>query len=268
MDITIGMKIKELRKKHNLTQEQLADYLGITFQSISKWEDNIALPDISLIPSLAAFFNISIDELFDFNLKGIKDNVKSICEEAYKYRCQEEFEKSKEILTKGLEKYPNNEDLLDGYLYTINYKEHPDEMIATAGKLASETTNDSIKYNALRFLSYAYYAKGEIEYARATIQQLPDIHFNKLSELAFVLEGKEKYDAANKQKWNSIECLLQMMFKIFEYYISCDEIVKAVDELNSAIRVIDIFNDSRFENYRTFFTNKLLKLKEIGNYGE
>ena len=50
MNLSIGNKIKALRKEHGITQEQLADSIGISFQAVSKWENNIALPDITLVP--------------------------------------------------------------------------------------------------------------------------------------------------------------------------------------------------------------------------
>lgn len=261
MKLTIGNKIKSLRKKHNLTQEQLAEHLGISFQSISKWENNIALPDITFVPSIAAFFEVSIDELFNYDLKEINYKVESIRDEAYKYRRKEDFVKAKEILIEGLKSYPNNELLLNNYLYTINYKDDPDEMITVAGKLVSETTDDEIKYDALRFLSYAYQSKGELEYAKATLEQIPEIYFTKLSEMASLLDGREKFEVANKQKWISYETLLQMIQKLYEYYMSSNEIDKAVEELNSAIKLLDVFNHPNFEkNYRSFFSSELSKI--------
>ena len=62
---TIGEKIAELRKQKNMTQEGFGAMLGISAQSVSKWENNVSLPDISLIPIIADTFDISIDELFD-----------------------------------------------------------------------------------------------------------------------------------------------------------------------------------------------------------
>ncbi|WP_055668372.1 helix-turn-helix domain-containing protein [Desnuesiella massiliensis] len=183
MKLAIGNKIKSLRKKRNLTQEQLGEHLGISFQSISKWENNIALPDITLVPKIATILGISIDELFDYDLKEINEKIKSICNETYECRWNDDFRKEKEILLEGLKDYPNNEMLLNNYLYTINYKENPEEVIAIAGKLVAETTDDTIKYNALRFLSYAYYTKGELEYAKATLEQIPELYFTKLSEM-------------------------------------------------------------------------------------
>ncbi len=61
----IGKKIKQLRFKASLTQEQLAEKLGLSAQAVSKWENSVAMPDISLLPELAQVFGVSIDELFD-----------------------------------------------------------------------------------------------------------------------------------------------------------------------------------------------------------
>ena len=64
----IGTKIKQLRYKSGLTQEQLAAKLGISAQSISKWETAVTMPDISLLPALAGEFGVTIDELFDLTV--------------------------------------------------------------------------------------------------------------------------------------------------------------------------------------------------------
>ena len=64
----IGNKIKQLRLKSCLTQEQLASKLGISPQTVSKWETSVTMPDITLLPSLAGEFGITIDELFDLTV--------------------------------------------------------------------------------------------------------------------------------------------------------------------------------------------------------
>ena len=61
----LGKKIKQLRYKAGLTQEQLAEKLGIGAQSVSKWENAVAMPDITTLPLLAEIFGVSIDDLFD-----------------------------------------------------------------------------------------------------------------------------------------------------------------------------------------------------------
>lgn len=61
----LGKKIRALRFKAGLTQEQLAEKLGVGAQSVSKWENAVAMPDITALPLLAEIFGVSIDDLFD-----------------------------------------------------------------------------------------------------------------------------------------------------------------------------------------------------------
>lgn len=65
----LGKKIKQLRCKAGLTQEQLAQQLGIAPQSVSKWENAVAMPDITALPLLAEIFGVTIDELFDLTVE-------------------------------------------------------------------------------------------------------------------------------------------------------------------------------------------------------
>ena len=83
----IGTKIKQLRFKAGLTQDQLATKLGISAQSVSKWETLITMPDISLLPMIAGELGVSIDELFDLTAEQKKevDEIRSR-EYEFKYR--------------------------------------------------------------------------------------------------------------------------------------------------------------------------------------
>lgn len=65
-----GKLIKNLRKKNNLTQKELAQKYNVTYQAVSKWENGKNMPDISLIKQISKDFNISLDELFDSNVKN------------------------------------------------------------------------------------------------------------------------------------------------------------------------------------------------------
>lgn len=62
--MNIGKQIRSLRLKKEVKQEELAEYLGVSFQAVSKWETGASVPDIALLPNIAVFFGVSIDELF------------------------------------------------------------------------------------------------------------------------------------------------------------------------------------------------------------
>ena len=83
--MNLGNKIRELRRARNLTQEQLAASLNISAQAVSKWEMSASYPDMALLPTLAAFFNVSIDELFDFDVRNIDKEIEEIRLEYNKY---------------------------------------------------------------------------------------------------------------------------------------------------------------------------------------
>ena len=79
MNIRLGEKIRTLRKSKNISQEVLANYLGVSFQAVSKWEKGETLPDVTLIPAIACFFEVSTDELFDFNRLETEEKVLKLC---------------------------------------------------------------------------------------------------------------------------------------------------------------------------------------------
>lgn len=70
--------IKDIRKKHNLTQKQLADKYNVTYQAVSKWENSLNMPDTSLMKQMSKDFGISIDELLDGEYKETKKKKKSL----------------------------------------------------------------------------------------------------------------------------------------------------------------------------------------------
>lgn len=264
MELKIGYKIKTLRKKRQLTQEQLAEKIGVSFQAISKWENNVALPDITLIPVLANYFGVSTDEILCYDSAEKDNEIERIVEYSYQFR-ETDIDKGLAILEEGLQKYPDNEILLNNMLYVINYSKEPDKTISLASKLIDKTVLDEVKYDALRFLAYAYNAKGDMASAVAALEQIPEIYFTKLSEIAFILTGKPKYDAAEKQKWISFETLLQMMWKIAEYHRDENDNKNAIEETERALKLIKALDGEekirRFDNYVEYFTKQIEALK-------
>lgn len=74
---TLGSRIGEFRKKKGVTQDQLAEYIGVSSQAVSKWENDLSCPDITLLPQLADYFNVTVDEL----LRGEKSQVAQVVPE-------------------------------------------------------------------------------------------------------------------------------------------------------------------------------------------
>ena len=118
MAMKLGEKIKLYRKEKNISQETLANALGVTFQAVSKWETGATAPDISTIPLLANYFGVSIDELFDYHVWENEKQVDEICRRAYACRYNDPVG-AEEILREGLKRFPGNENLLTVLVYTL-----------------------------------------------------------------------------------------------------------------------------------------------------
>ena len=108
ISMTIGEKIRELRKKNNITQEALAEALKISFQSVSKWENNTAMPDISMVVPIANFFGITTDELFDRGAETQSADMESYLAKNLEYAHAGQIEKRLSLWRSALTKYPNN----------------------------------------------------------------------------------------------------------------------------------------------------------------
>ena len=67
MQLNLGYNIREFRRRNKITQETVADALGVTSQAVSRWEAGGSYPDMNLIPSIANFFGVTIDELFGYH---------------------------------------------------------------------------------------------------------------------------------------------------------------------------------------------------------
>jgi len=93
MNNSIGKQILKLRKEKNVSQTDLANFLGIQSQTVSKWEREVCVPDIAKLPQIAVFFGITLDELFDFDVKNVDKEIEEI-RLAYNKYFWKNFEKS------------------------------------------------------------------------------------------------------------------------------------------------------------------------------
>ena len=127
MGINIGEKLKSLRKKKNISQEKLAQYLNVSFQAVSKWENSSTYPDIELLPELARFFGITVDELLG-------------AEQIDEKKLYEEYE------AKAAESYRNG-DVLGGLsIWQEAYHKLPNNIEVKEMLMSTYFDIDKIKY--------------------------------------------------------------------------------------------------------------------------
>ncbi len=121
MILYIGENLKKQRKLRGLTQEQLADILEVSFQSVSKWERGESYPDIEMLPTIAGFFGITIDELIGISEIRVSADAKKILDKSKENMSKGLIEENIKLLAEAVKIHPNNYELLSMYAMNLTF---------------------------------------------------------------------------------------------------------------------------------------------------
>ena len=242
MNIKLGEKIRSLRKAKNISQEVLAQYLGVSFQAVSKWENGDCLPDVPMIPAIASFFEVSTDELFDFNRLETEQKVQQMCWDIADWRNEkpQEAEKAYRDL---LKQYPGNEIVLANLLYVLQNLQKNDELITLCKTFIATTKDDGMRYDAARIMAETYKTMGEYALCKQAIDLIPEFFFTHREEKAMLLEGDDMIRPAWQQKEESLDTFVWMCSRLADYYEETGDVEKAEHQLKQALDVILLLKD-------------------------
>ncbi len=126
----IGKQIKYFRLQKQAKQDELAEYLGVSYQAVSKWETGASDPDITLLPKLAVFFGISIDELFELPYEEQMDRIENMMFQ--QRRCSPEtFDQAVAFLEGRLRQDPKDIRAIGNLARLYNYRAQSDHELAS-----------------------------------------------------------------------------------------------------------------------------------------
>lgn len=148
MQIKLGEKIRELRHRDGRTQEALAESLGVTSQAVSRWETNGGYPDMEIIPSIANYFNITIDKLFGYDSDRRIRIDKILSEADIMIKEMSNMESCVALLNEAIAEFPSEAQILVRLVYALTilgYQKHGARRCPKEG--ADYYVND-IEYNA------------------------------------------------------------------------------------------------------------------------
>lgn len=194
MKLNIGDKIKYLRKEKDITQEELADILGVSYQSVSRWETGICYLDIELLPAISDFFGITVDKLL-----GINEEIEHEKVAEYLNRFQKAISQGKvydciAIAREGVAEYPNNYTLLNKLMYALwisgdsdgnipewkeNMEKYDAEITALGERIMKYCPDQNIRLEATARLAFNHCEMGRKEIGRAIYESLPSSKFCK-----------------------------------------------------------------------------------------
>ncbi|MDR3313536.1 MAG: helix-turn-helix transcriptional regulator [Oscillospiraceae bacterium] len=168
----IAQNIRNLRAERGVTQDALAEALGVSGQAVSKWETGASLPDILLLPRLAGFFGVSVDALL-----GVDDlRCKALCSEAEALLDARQYAEAVQLLRKACAQFPSSEWLRYRLGWAIRGTRNEagyEESICINQKLAESAKDNTIRIKATRDLVHQYYTVRDFARMESYAMQLP-----------------------------------------------------------------------------------------------
>ncbi len=269
MKETMGQVIRRLRKERNLTQEELAEQLGVTFQAVSKWENDTGMPDISQVVPIAHVFGVSTDVLFGTLGTNDTEEVWKIVKDAQALlsrplTAKSLFEKYRAV-KEGLKLYPNNTILLMHCLETgiaLSYPENEElydaehaediyrECIRYANLVISYSKNISDGLRAHMIMVILHSAYGDFEKASFHAEQFPyRADFNNHVMYAYYTHWKKDYERESQccqyGFMHYLEGMLNINTRLAKSYILQEKYKDAASTLETSLELIQcIFKDN------------------------
>lgn len=194
MNLYFSENIKRLRKECDLTQEALADFLGVSFQAVSKWERCESYPDIEMLPVIAGFFSISIDDLLGVDRAKNEEEILTYVDkfDNGKYKGSDG---SLSFMKDAYHKYPSDFRILVRYMHSLindnviadDYLKNKKEILEIYERIQNYCTNDGIRMYAKNLLIHYYKSLTEFENSGVTAQDMYDM----INEMPSIPDSKE-----------------------------------------------------------------------------
>lgn len=165
--------LKKYRLSKNLTQEDVAEYLGLTAQSVSKWERGESYPDITLLPALANIFETSIDLLIGMDTIRAEETRFQIHKKAVAYQRCGDYDSAEKTYRDALRIYPNKPGMILGLASTLALKGDTNEAIELMEKGLPLSINEKQKATMRAALCFLYLKAGKDDKAIRLASELP-----------------------------------------------------------------------------------------------
>ena len=283
MTIFFGENLKRLRKEKELTQETLAEFLGVSFQTISKWERGETYPDITTLPIISRFFDISIDDLLGVNKLREENQINEYL------KLYDDMKLKDLILTfnkfqKAVKEFPNDFRILIRYmelLYDVKgfgqggYKDISKEIESIYEKIQNHCTDDNIRIRSKVIMishlvtlyqcvpneegKYRVY-KEYLNHAEEIVSTLPSINDTKELMLMSLAFDTENYNSTHRNAIEELLFILQDTLFGYSYNYKPEKRLEILNHVQGLINLI--FDDG---NYGKNCVNRLYNYGHIGH---
>lgn len=262
MNLYFAENLKQLRNQKGLTQESLADFLGVSFQAVSKWERGENYPDIETLVNIAMFFEVNVDELLGVNRAENEEKILNIIEQCDNLT---DGKLKHKIITDAIARFPTDFRLQLRQMADLafgengkDYKQNHPKVKAIYDNIQKNCTVDTIRICSKRYLAAYYNTLSYYEDSGITHKDCEKI----IEQMPHMRDGKEflssyLYGPNHPDSKNNIQEALEEELSLLQHGIT-HFIHGFIDDnipLNSRIYVAE-------------FTRNLLEMfYDDGNYG-
>ncbi len=268
MNIYFSEIFKRLRKERDLTQEALAEFFGVSFQAVSKWERGESYPDIELLPVISDFFSVSTDDLLGVDKAKKEEEIHAIVDkfDNGKYKGSDG---SLSFMEDAYHKYPSDFRILVRYMHSLindnadtgDYLKNKKEIFAIYDRVQNYCTNDAIRMYAKNLIIHYYKSLIHVENSGVTEQDM----YNLIEEMPAIPDSREYLMSYMPTDIDKVEKGCQKLFDMLMYYFDNavshfsrsymltdvepaeEQIQKAVESLELIVKIFDlVYTDGNY----------------------
>lgn len=267
--------IKEKRQELQLTQEKVAEYLGVSTPAVNKWEKGTSYPDITLLPSLARLLKTDLNTLLSFNEDLTDNEIGNFANELVSSIQKKGFEAGYKMTMGKIQEYPNCDRLiytaalsLEGSLFMFQAEDNEKyyEQIEKMYERIANSEDTVIRNQAVSMLISKHMEREEYNQAQELMDALPKHPFDKRQLQANLYIKQRKYSEALEllekkliEETNEIQTIL---LKLMEVHIKENKMGEAEYFADISQRTIDLYDLWDYNSYVAHFQLAVLKKDE------
>lgn len=195
----IDENLKALRKNKEWTQEEMAEMVGVSPQSVSKWERGDTYPDITLLPTLANLYNVSVDAIIGMDKINEVGTRRSIFKTGHEHLRCGDGEAAAKIFNDALKTFPNDESIMAELALVLSLESSSEKLKQAAvfcERVLSGNPTEKVRHTIRATICFIYFKLGEKDKAMTAAQNLPHLRESRENVLT-ELRGEPDVDDIN-----------------------------------------------------------------------
>ena len=264
MKITLDKNLRALRLAAGMTQEELAESLSVSPQTVSRWETGVSCPDLGLLPTIAAMFEISVDELLGVDPAGKRDRIERILRESRRFNNEGNFKERIAFLREKLAEFPDNAELmleLADALFDVRSEEADREALALCQRADGKMKQLSKNYGCKQLMAFLYKRLGDEEKAVKIVNDdLPSIWVSR----EVVAPKVYPWQTAQAQRQSNLLLFADLLFQNFlnlSHWIGSAE--QKIEMTEKAVQIFYIVAGENADFYNERFSGGYLRMAEL-----